>query len=298
MKIAITGGSGFIGTELINELKKTNDSILILSRTNNMSIDRLNYIKTDYSENHLSSVLKNVDIVLHLAATRDIKNSFNKFISNINVTDNIFRAMVALGIKKLIFSSSISVYSQQEKLPWRESQITYPKNYYGLSKMTGECLADLFHQTNNINTISLRIAQIIGEGERRGYMMNTFIDNAFNKNKLTVIGKSIAKREYVYVKDVVRAIILALSKVSNYHGPINIGSNIIHTNLEYASYINDFFENIDNLEYNENIQESIQDSFFDKSLSKKILGYQANYDLHSALQNVKKIKENQITNSI
>ena len=69
-------------------------------------------------------------------------------------------------------------------------------------------------------------------------MMNTFIDRAFNKQSLKVIGKSQAKREFVYIKDVARAIILALNK-PEYHGSLNIGSNKAHSNLEIARIVNE-----------------------------------------------------------
>jgi UDP-glucose 4-epimerase len=294
MNIAITGGTGFLGRELIDLLIRNKSyKIKILGQRDITDYNGISYNTTDYSETDLESLLENVDIIIHLAAKRDLEGSFEDLVGNVRITDNIFRVMSKLRIQKMIYASSISVYSNENALPWNENQIPKPKSYYGLSKLFGENIAGLYYNSHKIKTISLRIAQILGEGERKGYMMNTFIDNAFEKKKLSIWGKSIAKREYVYVKDVARAILLAMDKISKHHGPINIGSNIIHTILEFASSINNFFGNQENLEYLEQKQETITDSYINKSLASQLLNYNPNYDLTLALDEIKKIKESQ-----
>ena len=122
-------------------------------------------------------------------------------------------------------------------------------------------------------------------------MMNTFIDRAYEKEELTVTGRSISKREFVYVKDVVDAVLLSLEK-PQIHGSFNIGSNESYSNLEIAEAVNEVFDNIDNLSYDDSIPETIESSMMDSSFASRIIGYEPKWTLKEALKDIKISKQN------
>lgn len=293
MKVAITGGAGFLGREVVS-LLQNNDSFepVTLSRKLLNTKDKYEFRITDYSSESLDMVLRDVDAVVHLAAIRGAEGKISDFHQNEILTENIYRSCVKLGIENIVFASSIAVYSDASKISWCESHIPTPKTLYGISKIACEYIGQIYHKKYGLNIKSLRIAQILGEGEKKG-MMNTFIDNAFDKTKLKVIGKSIAKREYVYVKDVARAIECSLMK-SKINGSFNIGSGQAFTNLEVAQIVNDCFGNQENLVYENSLDEGIESSLMDSSKAKRVLGYEPKFSFKEALNDIKYIKEQSV----
>lgn len=287
MKVAITGGTGFLGKEIINTLDKNGYTPVILTR-NESFISKHEVRVTDYSNESLKISLNDVEAVIHLAARRGVSINVDDFLPNLIITQNLFDSCVDLEINNIVFASSIAVYSDSKTIPWTEEN-THPKTIYATVKLACENIGNIYHNKFGHNIKSLRIAQILGEGEIKG-MMNTFIDSAFDKSKIKVKGKSLARREYVYVKDVANAFLLALNK-PNLHGTFNIGSNVAYTNLEIAEKINEVFENVGNLIYDDSDDESIESSLMDSSKSRKTLGYIPKWTFIDALLDIKTIKE-------
>ncbi len=290
MKIGVTGGSGFLGREVVDALaRKPNYTPIIIGRDLSVNIPNQGYRKTNYTKDSLDTVLQDIDALIHLAAVRGANGKISDFHKNEIITENIYNSCKDLGIRNIVFASSISVYSDVTKIPWTEQQTPSPKTLYGISKIACEYMGDIYHRKYGLNIKSLRIAQVLGEGERKGHMMNTFIDNAYEKKMLNVIGKSIAKREFVYVKDVAKAILLALSK-EDIHESFNIGSNEAYTNLEIAKMVNECFDNQGNLSYNDSLDEGIESSLMDSSKAFEILGYKPKYNMKEALSDIRSYK--------
>ncbi|MCD8011769.1 MAG: NAD(P)-dependent oxidoreductase [Lachnospiraceae bacterium] len=284
MKIAVTGASGFIGQELIRLFNNTDYEIVALSRSRK---DK-NFIETNYSVDSLTNAFKNVDVVIHLAAIRggDSALGYGTFRENEILTENILKAMANCKASKIIYLSSISVYSDIQKLPWCEDQAVTPCNFYGLSKLTCEHLCRLYSK-KGIESVIFRCAHVLGY-EDKGYMLSKFLKAAAEKNTLCVRGKSIAKREFIYVKDVARAIIWAIDN-SKVCGVFNLGIDCAYTNLEVAQVINRVFQNEDNLEYQDDLTEGINSSYM---LSEKIrcYGFNIKYDLQSGIKDIRREK--------
>lgn len=289
MIIAITGSNGFIASHLINEIKNIEGGyklklIDIMPNTLNYQYE---YFKTNYSIDELKKILKNVDAVIHLAARRGKEDNLNYFYDNIRITENIYFACASLNIKNIVFSSSISVYSDQNNLPWREYQAIQPVSFYGISKAVCEFMSELYNKKHNLNIKSLRIAPVYGIRNDGNFMIDIFIRKAIKKEKLIVIGKSIARREYIYVKDVVNAILISLKK-SEQKGIFNIGSGEALTNLEVANYICDVFANKYDVEYLENEDEQIESSYMDSSKAKELLGFYPRFSFKDGLLDIKR----------
>ncbi|WP_319371130.1 NAD(P)-dependent oxidoreductase [uncultured Ilyobacter sp.] len=290
MKVAITGGTGFLGRELVKFLIKNGNFVPItIGRRSISENEKSEYRKTDYTQESLEIVLRDIDAVIHLAAIRGADGKISDFHENETITENLYESCVNLGIKNIVFASSISVYSDTTKIPWKEEQVPRPKTLYGISKIACEYLGEVYHRKYGLNVKCLRIAHILGEHEKKGYMMNTFIDNAFERKTLKVSGRSLAKREFVYIKDVIKAIYTAVSK-PKIHGVFNIGSNEAHTNLEIAEIVNECFDNKKNMIYDNLREEGIESSLMDSSKAKRELDYISEFSLEEALRDIKKIK--------
>ncbi|MDC7783889.1 NAD-dependent epimerase/dehydratase family protein [Priestia megaterium] len=289
MKVGITGGSGFLGKEVCSLLEKKEFIPIIIGRSPFPEKIKYEYYTTDYSIESLNKSLQGLDAVVHLASLRGTDGSIGDFHQNETMTENLYKSCATLGINNIVYASSIAVYSDLMSIPWKEEQVPSPKTLYGISKMACEHIGNIYHKKYGLNIKSLRISQILGEGERKGFMMNTFIDNAFNKKTLHVIGKSLARREFVYVKDVANAILLALLS-PNVHDVFNVGSNKAYTNLEIAHIINECFDNEGNYIYSDSIDEGIESSLMDSSKAQSKLGYSAQYSLKEALYEIKNNK--------
>lgn len=291
MKIAVTGGLGFLGDELVKLLLEKKHQVVVLTRKYTSSPKPVEIRTTDYTIEALSDCFKDIEAVVHLASVRGAGGGISDFLINEVLAENIFRAAYQNNINNIVQASTISVYSDCSKIPWNESQVIVPKTFYGISKLACEHIGAIYNRKYGMSIKSLRIAQILGEGERKGFMMNTFIDRAFNKEQLVVNGKSIAKREFVYVKDVANAINCALNN-PRISGVFNIGSNEAYTNLEIATIINNIFHNENNLIYNDNSDEGIESSLMTSHYAETVLGYKPNWSLHTALKDIHLLKLN------
>ncbi len=296
MRVAITGGSGFLGREVVSLIEKEKvHTPVVLGRNPSDGSKEYEYKQTDYSVDNLNAVLGDMDAVVHLAAIRGANGSIEDFHHNEIITENLFKSCVNTGIKNIVISSSIAVYSDVSRIPWDEEQLPSPKTIYGISKLVCEYLSHLYMKKHGLKVKSLRLAQILGDGERKGHMMNTFIDSAFEKRQLKVIGKSLAAREYVYVKDAARAILQAVAQ-PDVNGVFNIGSGQALTNLEIARLVNKCFHNEGNLDYNPSVSEEIESSLMDSSKAGNILGYNARFSICEALNDIKSIMQERVRN--
>lgn len=281
MRVGITGGSGFLGKEISRVLKEQGHTPIIIGRRASFDTEH-EYCQTDYSVESLDKVLSGFEALIHLASIRGAGGNISDFHNNEIIAENIFKSCVNSRLNNIVYASTIAVYSDSDNIPWSEKHIPSPKTLYGVSKLACEHIGEIYHRRYGLNIKSLRIAQVLGEGERKGFMMNTFIDNAFNRKSLNVIGKSIAKREFVYIKDVAKAMLLAILK-PEIHGSFNIGSNTAYTNLEIANIINKCFSNKGNITYNELEDEKMESSLMSSLKAYKVLGYSAEYSLEQAL---------------
>lgn len=237
MKIAITGATGFIGTHLIDQLVlEKGIEFIPLTRESNSKFF------TDYSLESLSEWFKKVDVVVHLAAKRGGNGSLFDYQQNIFLSEKVAQACKKNNVEKLIYISSISVYSDQNKLPWSEEQKNEPKNYYGLSKLVSEDICRLNLKNSPTNLVVLRLAHVYGPNEKNNFMINLFMRKAFNKEIIDVNNVSDNKREFIYVKDVARAIITACkTTISKKCIILNVGTDDVFNNQEVATIITSCF---------------------------------------------------------
>lgn len=283
MKVAITGGTGLVGTALVEELDNLGIDYIILSRQTSKNNK---IMSTNYSKQSLLKILKDCDSLVHLAANRGPTSQIESFHNDESITQNIYDVCVELDIKNIVFASSISVYSDVNNLAWKEKQTANPVSMYGISKLSCEMIGNIYSKKHNLKIKNFRFAHLFGKNEQNNYMINLFMRKAFNNEELTLDTQSTAKREFLYVQDAAIAIVKGL-KNRKISGTYNIGSNIRLTNYEVAKYINVAFQNNNNMKIlNADLKDSSSSSYMENYKAKKELNFEATYKFTEALEEI------------
>jgi len=239
MKVAIIGGSGFVGTNLIKALKENHDVTNIDIAT---SIERTNFIKCNITDEEavnkiFKNELKDTDVVVHLAAlsreTISNKEPVLYFKVNVNGTFNVLNACLDTNIKNFVFASSYLVYGNSNEEKVNETHQLQPKSVYAATKVCGEAIANSFNHIYGINTVSLRKCVIYGENDPQKRVVNLFIDAAKESKDITVFGDKIL--DFLYIGDAVNAYINAINYKKT--DTFNIGSGKGYSLREIAEII-------------------------------------------------------------
>lgn len=235
--ILITGGLGFIGSNISNKLLENNQVTII----DNLSTGKINYINNDYAQNlilikkdlnslDLNTHLKDIDYVFHLAAMvsvpLSVKNPIICNMENVTTTVNLLNACVKNNVKKIIFSSSSAVYGENKNIPLKENESPMPTSPYAASKASCELYLKSFYESYGLNYTALRYFNVFGPKQDKNSPYAAVIPNFINailENKQPVIyGDGKQTRDFVYVDDVAEANIKACE--SDFNGIINIAS--------------------------------------------------------------------------
>ncbi len=237
MKVLITGGAGFIGSHLAEELSK-NYKVTVLDnfstgRRKNLShLKKIKVVRCDISKaGNWQKYFKNVKCVFHLAALADVVPSINYpekyYKSNVTGTLNVMQACRDYKVNKLIYSASSSCYGIPKIYPTKETEKIDTHYPYALTKYLGEEICLHWGKLYSIDVISLRFFNVYGTRSRTsgtyGAMFGVFLAQKLAKKPYTVIGDGNQSRDFTYVTDIVSALKSAFkSKLKNVI--LNVGS--------------------------------------------------------------------------
>lgn len=250
-KVLVTGGAGFIGSNLVDVLIERGDEVIIID---NLSTGKKEYInpRAKFFEldirdlEKIKPVFKGVDYVFHLAAFARVQPSIDDPITsndiNLNGTLNVLEAAREAKVKKVIYSASSSAYGEQDEMPLREDMPAHPISPYGLQKYIGELYCRLFNEVYGLPTVSLRYFNVYGrrQATEGAYclVMGIFVRQRLNNEAMTIVGDGEQKRDYTAVSDVARANILAAESGKTGKGEvINIGRGRNYSVNELAAMI-------------------------------------------------------------
>ncbi len=235
--ILITGGLGFIGSHIANELLKSNEVVILdnlstgkINNLNNPNHENLKIVKEDIRNTNLDDLTSNIDYIFHLAAMASVPLSIDKPVEcndiNLNATVKLLKSAVDNDVEKIIFSSSSAVYGQNKNMPLKESEQPQPMSPYASSKASCELYMQSFYDSYGLNYTSLRYFNVFGPGQDKNSqyaaVIPNFISALLEDSQPEIYGDGEQTRDFVYVKDVVRANINAAE--SDFNGIVNIAS--------------------------------------------------------------------------
>ena len=289
MRALVTGGTGFIGSNLTEELVKLGYEVVITGFDNELKIDNFNgkFITGDLSEINFDKI-GYVDVVFHQAANNDttLLDRNKMFMDNLDSSKRLFDWAIKNDCKNIVYASSTAIYGNVEA-PFKEDGIKNPLNPYAESKLLLDNYVQQLIKKQEINIVGLRYCNVYGKGEgykgKRSTMIYQLVQQMIKGNpRLFKFGEQ--KRDYIYVKDVVKANLLA-SK-SRESCIINCGSG-----RDYSfNYIVDVLNRILNLdrkpEYIDNpyIGRYQDHTLCDMSLAKEKINFISEYDLDKGIE--------------
>lgn len=224
MKILITGGSGFIGSHIVEHYQGIADEIRVLDNLRTgyrRNLDGLQHVFIEASVTDLEAVaraVEGVDYVFHLAALVSVPESMAKpgecVDLNVHGLLNVLEASAAAGVKKLVFASSAAIYGDNPTVPKLESMLPEPKSPYAITKLDGEYYLDLFNRERGLETAAIRFFNVFGprQDPKGAYAaaVPIFIEKALMGEDITVHGDGEQTRDFIYVKDIVGALSFAV----------------------------------------------------------------------------------------
>lgn len=294
-KVVVTGGAGFIGAHLVNELLRLGYKVhvvdnLAAGKRERVPAEAVFHQVNVQDTDALAPIFFDTQYVFHLAALPRVQFTLDyphhAHDANVNGTFSVLRAARDAGVTRVILSSTSAIYGDRDESPLHEGLDTRPQSPYALHKLVGELYARLFSSVYNLPTVSLRYFNVYGPGDDPNgpyaLVITKFIDKRLRGEALTITGDGTQTRDFVHVRDVVRANLLAAESPNVGKGEtFNIGSG-------KSASVNRIAEIIGGpVSYIEARLEP-HDTLADSTLAKKILGWEPTVSLEEGIAELKK----------
>ena len=240
--IMVTGGTGFIGSALVSRLLSQNYHVTVVDHLSgrssqnlepSTSLENLEVIGLDLlDEKKLAQVVKECDLVFHLAANVDVRKGYLNpevdFLNNIVATRNILECMRKSNrCKKIIFTSSSVVYGEPHIIPTPENYgPLIPLSLYGASKLACEALISGYVGTFGIKSVIFRLANVVGASSGHGVILDFFRKLKLSEGKfLEILGDGHQNKSYLYIDDCVNALVTGLFQFGSELQIFNVGAD-------------------------------------------------------------------------
>ncbi len=296
MKALVTGGAGFIGSNIVRLLFQEGHSVSILDNlssgfaSNLQPFPEARFVQGDIRD--LDAVVKAMDgaeVVFHLAASVGNKRSIEHPIedSEVNVigTLNVLEACRRLGVRKVVFSSSAGIFGELKTLPIREDHPVEPDSPYGASKLCAEKMCLAYDKLYGLGVACLRYFNVYGPNQRYdayGNVIPIFANNALCGIPLTIFGDGEQTRDFINVQDVARAN-LGAALTSEATGAFNLGSGTQITINELAVMLSKAAGITPNLQYAAPRKGDVRHSLADISRAQIIFGFAPSIELGAGI---------------
>ncbi len=252
----VTGGAGFIGSNLVKEILERGHTARVLDNFSTGKRENLlpfrKHPKFELFEGDLRSfhivrdAVKGVDFILHQGALPSVPRSINDPITsnevNISGTLNVLEAAKEFGVKRVVFASSSSVYGNSERLPKEETMPVSPMSPYAVTKYAGERYCQVFYQIYGLETVSLRYFNVFGPNQdptsQYSAVIPKFINMIYKGESPIIYGDGLQSRDFTYVENNVNANLLACEAESAAGEVFNIACNERYTLLDLVNLIN------------------------------------------------------------
>ncbi len=242
MRILVTGGAGFIGSHICDAYVEAGHEVLVVDDLSSGHRENVpegaEFVEADVRSEEAARAVRDFapEVINHHAAQMNVRVSVERprFDAEVNVLGliNVLEAAREAGTRRVIFASSGgTVYGEPDAYPCPETAPTRPICPYGASKLSGEHYLYYYDRIFGLHHIALRYANVYGprqDPHGEAGVVAIFSQNLLRGDGVTIFGDGLQTRDYVFVGDVVRANVLALT--TDYHGPLNIGT-AIETNV-------------------------------------------------------------------
>lgn len=299
-KFLVTGGAGFIGSNICRKLVadgcfvRVVDNLLTGKKSNLADImDKVEFVEADMGdENVARSAMKSIDVVLHQGALPSVPRSVDDPVAahthNVDATFTLLLAARDSGIKRFVYASSSSAYGDTPTLPKVETMSPAPLSPYAVGKLVGEYYCSIFHEVYGLETISLRYFNVFGPYQdptsQYAAAIPAFVTAILKNESPTIYGDGEQSRDFTYVDNVVDANLLAARAKQTKGEVINIACGEAVTVNEIIDMINELLgKNIKSI-YADPRPGDVKHSLADISLAKKLLGFKPEVTFREGLQ--------------
>jgi nucleoside-diphosphate-sugar epimerase len=303
-KILVTGAAGFIGSNLVDALLADGATVIGLDNMFNGNISNLQsalnspgftFVKSDVRDlDSLLDIMQDVQIVYHEAALTSVPQSIKmpQLCNDVNVGGmiNILNAARIRNVERVIFASSSAVYGDTPTLPKHEQMALGPISPYGVSKLAAESYCLVYHAVYGLETVALRYFNVFGPRQRDSPysgVIAIFLSKIMQDINPTIFGDGEQSRDFTYVKDVVRANMLAATSKDAPGNAMNIASGKPITLNELTTIMMKACgkEHLA-IEHTDLRPGDILHSYADTTLAKRLLGFEPEYDAVSGFMDL------------
>ena len=305
MNILVTGAAGFIGSHVCEQLVKVGNLVIgvdnfdsfyaVEIKESNLAqlkqSDHFKLYKIDIRDSiGLNEIFAsaNIDVVIHLAAKAGVRPSIDSieqyYDVNVNGTVSLLESMRKHGVKKMLFASSSSIYGNNKKVPFSETDnVDNPISPYASTKRSGELVCHVYHHLYNFDISCLRFFTVYGPRQRPDLAIYKFTKLINEGKSIPFYGDGLTSRDYTYITDIVNGISCALSHLKGYN-LYNLGESKIITLRHLVDTIEQVLEKKAILNFLPMQQGDVSRTYADISKAKTEIGYHPEYDIETGIK--------------
>jgi len=300
MRYLVTGGAGFIGSHITEELVRRGHSVIVLDDLSSGKEDNLGHVTGNVElakgsicdTDIVCSACRGADYVLHLAARTSVPRSVLEPIQtnqvNIDGTLNVLIAARDAKVKRVVFAASSSAYGETAELPKRESMEASPISPYGVTKLVGELYAQVCGRVYGLENVSLRFFNVFGPRQdptsQYSGVLSSFITALLSGTQPVVFGDGEQSRDFTYVANVVDAVLRACEAAGASGKVFNVGTGNRFSLNETLRLLGKISGKSAQAKYDPPRTGDIRDSQADITLAREILGYQPGVQFEEGLR--------------
>ncbi len=235
--VLVTGGAGFIGSNLCDRLLNDGNNVIVIDNfdsnydpavkeknvKNNLNNVNYQLIRKDIRDYNALDLIFNdtkIDVIVHLAAKAGVRASIDDPIAyedvNIKGTQNILELAKKYGVKKLVLASSSSVYGNNKKVPFSETDnVDFAISPYAATKKSNEVMGHVYHSLYDMDIVFLRFFTVYGPRQRPDLAINKFMSLILEGKEIPVFGDGSTSRDYTYVDDIIDGVVKSIKYVAN-----------------------------------------------------------------------------------
>ena len=236
----VTGGAGFIGSNVVDRFLKTGASVIAYDNLSTGQRDFLSgamrhaefeLVEADLLDTAcLKSAMFGADLVVHLAANADVRHGLEQprrdLEQNTIATHNVLEAMRATGTRRIVFSSTGSIYGEPDVFPTPETcPFPVQTSLYGASKLAAEGLISAYCTGFGMQAVILRFVSILGERYSHGHVFDFYRKLCANPDDIEILGDGQQRKSYLYIQDCIDALLLAVDKAPQQINIFNLGTD-------------------------------------------------------------------------